>query len=102
MASWNVGGNVGGKLMNVVNVKNVRNECENVVNVVNECENVGKVGMQFLIMNNPQKWWAILTVSRILLTPSFYQPKGFCSDGRRDHSDLFKLNQHKCFCGDGQ
>jgi hypothetical protein len=95
MASWNVGGNVGGKLMNVVNVKNVRNECENVVNV-------GKVGMQFLIMNNPQKWWAILTVSRILLTPSFYQPKGFCSDGRRDHSDLFKLNQHKCFCGDGQ
>jgi hypothetical protein len=102
MASWNVGGNVGGKLMNVVNVKNVRNECENVVNVVNECENVGKVGMQFLIMNNPQKWWAILTVSRILLTPSFYQPKGFCSDGRRDHSDLFKLNQHECFCGDGQ
>jgi hypothetical protein len=102
MASWNVGGNVGGKLMNVVNVKNVRNECENVVNVVNECENVGKVGMQFLITNNPQKWWAILTVSRILLTPSFYQPKGFCSDGRRDHSDLFKLNQHKCFCGDGQ
>ena len=91
--------------MNVVNVKNVRNECENVVNVVNECENVvsvGKVGMQFLIMNNPQKWWAILTVSRILLTPSFYQPKGFCSDGRRDHSDLFKLNQHECFCGDGQ
>jgi hypothetical protein len=102
MASWNVGGNVGGNVMNVVNVKNVRNECENVVNVVNECENVGKVGMQFLIMNNPQKWWAILTVSRILLTPSFYQPKGFCSDGRRDHSDLFKLNQHKCFCGDGQ